>query len=835
MLGNWTPWSRAHRPTSARLNGFGGSSVAIVFGLLAPLTFPLEIARAQPLGTADEVTTVATTPSTTAPTAPTASVPSETDISPAPPTETGNDPAPEDVPTEPVTVPPPVNPGPPPPDSSLPQQIVKENLGKLLPSLGDAMAARTAAAQHVDTLTGDLGSLEARLARLGTDVQRPALQLLEARHHLRMRAVTSYMFTPAAPLDDALNATDVVDLSRRLAMMRSVLRADRAVVDEYQSAQDQISREMEDLVVRLEQARLAVTSAKSVLQAAETRVVDTQLQVEATQVGSRLLVGGFVSPVDGPTTFADTFGAPRMVGTPFAHLHQGTDIFAPAGTPLVAVERGVLLRVGTDVLGGTKLWLVGATGTRYFYAHLSALAEGTADGRSVEAGSVVGYVGNTGNARNTSPHLHFEVHPDGGPAVNPFPLLRSLDDAQRRRPAYPTPQLPPATPGPLSPGDGATPLAIPPLAPPGADEAGRRRAELELAAASVALETAKEAERRAAEEVSTADGDVRRADAQLAGHGVEEQAAAQRLAEARGRLRDLAIANYVTGGPVGPTVYSLAGARNADELARRTVLVRSASAVHRSVTSSYQQAHQAASRQVDRDLRVLDAAKAEREIVMGRLRAAGERVRSLTAELDNRRLLLELVTSAGPVLPSDIPRLVLDAYRKASAALQHETPSCGLGWTAIAAVGKVESDHGRFGNTQLALNGDLFPRILGIPLDGTRTALISDSDGGKLDEDLVHDRAVGPMQFIPSTWSRVARDGNGDGVADPHNAYDAVLGAATYLCRAVPTGRLDGEAGLRAAFFSYNHSNSYVEAVLAWVRTYDSLVPHMPPDPAASA
>lgn len=298
-------------------------------------------------------------------------------------------------------------------------------------------------------------------------------------------------------------------------------------------------------------------------------------------------------------------------------------------------------------------------------------------------------------------------------------------------------------------------------------------------------------------------------------------------------MRDLAVAHYVTGGPAGPTVQALAGADNADELARRTVLVRSATAVHRSVTASYEHAHQAASRQVDLDAQALATAQSEREIVLGKLRAAGDRVRAQEGEVDNRRLLLELATSAAPVLPSDIPRLFLDAYRKAAAAMRQEAPGCGLRWTAIAAIGKIESDHGRFGQTRLALNGDLFPRILGVPLDGTRTALIRDSDGGQLDGDLVHDRAVGPMQFIPSTWARVLRDGSGDAVADPHNAYDAVLGAATYLCRAVPTGRLDGDGGLRAAFFSYNHSNSYVEAVLAWVRTYDSLTPHMPPDPAA--
>lgn len=825
MLGCWARSSRGHRLFRSQGRAPRAFAAAAALVLLAPLAIPVNEARAQQLPSGDGGTTVPTTTSTSAPAV---TVPKGTEPAPPPPAETGHDSLPEQVPPEPVAVPPPVHQGLAIPDTSAARQIAGETVEKLRPSLLPAEAARAAAAHQVDALTRELASADARMTTLGAELQPPTARLLEARHRLRQRAVSSYVFSAAAPVNDALEATDIMDLSRRLAMVRSVLRADRARVKDHQAAKDQVSRQIEDLVVHLEHTRSALTAARVELQAAESRLSNLQLQVEAAKVGVELLSGGFLFPVDGPSTFTDSFGAPRMVGTSFAHLHQGTDIFAPAGTPLVAVERGVLARVGTDVLGGTKLWLVGASGTRYFYAHLSALAEGTADGRVVEAGQVVGYVGNSGNAKNTPPHLHFELHPGGGPAVNPFPVLRAVDEAQRRRPPYPAPQLPPATPGPLPPSYGGTP-SVPPLAPPGADEAGRRRAQVELEAAAAAIATGRKAEANAAMEVRSSDAKVGRAEAQLAGHGPEHQAVSRRLSVARGRMRDLAVAQYVSGGPVGPTVHALARAGDADEFARRTVLVRSAHALHRSVITSYNQAHQDASRQIDLDTRALEAAKAERETAVRKLGAVDDRLRAQVAELDNRRLLLDLATAAAPVLPSDIPRLFFDAYRKAAETIQQEAPGCGLGWTAIAAVGKIESDHGRFGGTRMALNGDLFPRIVGIPLDGTRTALIRDSDGGALDGDLVHDRAVGPMQFIPSTWNRVARDGNGDGVADSHNAYDAALGAATYLCRAVPTRRLDGEEGLRAAFFAYNHSNSYVETVLRWLRTYDSVAPQLPP------
>ena len=189
----------------------------------------------------------------------------------------------------------------------------------------------------------------------------------------------------------------------------------------------------------LDRARASLAASTRALQQADADLSTKKAQLDGAEAGSKLVAGGFLFPVAGNHSFTDTFGAPRMFGTGFAHLHEGTDIFAAGGTPLVTTERGVLIRVGIAVLGGNKLWLVGESGTRYFYAHLSAFAPGVADGKVVEAGEVVGYVGNTGNARTTPAHLHFEVHPGGGPAVNPYPLLRIVDDAQRRLASTATP------------------------------------------------------------------------------------------------------------------------------------------------------------------------------------------------------------------------------------------------------------------------------------------------------------------------------------------------------------------------------------------------------------
>jgi murein DD-endopeptidase MepM/ murein hydrolase activator NlpD len=153
----------------------------------------------------------------------------------------------------------------------------------------------------------------------------------------------------------------------------------------------------------------------------------TAFEVAVTSAGGSMVIHGFGFPVADPHSFTDSFGAPRMTGTPYAHWHEGTDIFAPAGTPLIAAERGVITRMGQAVLGGTVVWLKGESGTSYYYAHLSGYAPGITAGMLVEAGTIIGYVGNTGNAATTPPHLHFEIHPGGGGPINPYPLLVVAD------------------------------------------------------------------------------------------------------------------------------------------------------------------------------------------------------------------------------------------------------------------------------------------------------------------------------------------------------------------------------------------------------------------------
>jgi membrane-bound lytic murein transglycosylase B len=166
-----------------------------------------------------------------------------------------------------------------------------------------------------------------------------------------------------------------------------------------------------------------------------------------------------------------------------------------------------------------------------------------------------------------------------------------------------------------------------------------------------------------------------------------------------------------------------------------------------------------------------------------------------------------------------VPARALFAYGNAELVLRSTDPNCHVSWATLAGIGRVESNHGQYGGASLGDDGRPSKPIVGVPLDGSAgVRAVPDSDGGAFDGDPGVDRAVGPMQFIPSTWHKWASDGNLDGRADPQQIDDAALAAARYLCAG--NRDLATAAGWWAAVFSYNNSVPYGQKVFGLADSY---------------
>jgi hypothetical protein len=166
-----------------------------------------------------------------------------------------------------------------------------------------------------------------------------------------------------------------------------------------------------------------------------------------------------------------------------------------------------------------------------------------------------------------------------------------------------------------------------------------------------------------------------------------------------------------------------------------------------------------------------------------------------------------------------VPPVAMQAYGYAELVLARTTPTCRLTWTTLAAIGSVESNHGRANGATLGPDGKALPPIIGLPLDGQGgRQRINDTDKGRLDGDSTYDRAVGPMQFIPATWLGNGIDADNDGAKDPHDIDDAALAAGNYLCK---NGRdLSTAQDWWNAILSYNAVRPYAQAVFDAANRY---------------
>ncbi len=407
--------------------------------------------------TSSTTTTVPGSTSTTLPTTPDPSAPGSTTVPSGPTTTVPVPPYLPPLPPELIgdpRVPFLVDPG---PGDGVDVPVAQNSFDPLSVLIRPELVER--AQEAVDAATASIASLREQLADQGRQVNdlNARLEVLdgglkdtiataaEARKDLLEHAVTAYMVGDMDHRLAVLNSGDMVDHGVARSYVQSVVDGNERLLRRYQDAKRGLSRNQAAMAEELGQARADLAALTSEVAPAFDELLSRIEELAAYEAGAQAYIDGFVFPVAGDVEFIDSWGYPRMSGTASAHWHQGTDIFATAGTPLIASENGVLDRIGSGTLGGNKLWIVGESGTEYYYAHLSGFTPGIKDGMAVRAGEVVGYVGDTGNARGTSPHLHFEMHPDGIGPANPYPLLKAAYGNRPVAPAVgPAPTVSPA-------------------------------------------------------------------------------------------------------------------------------------------------------------------------------------------------------------------------------------------------------------------------------------------------------------------------------------------------------------------------------------------------------
>jgi murein DD-endopeptidase MepM/ murein hydrolase activator NlpD len=328
--------------------------------------------------------------------------------------------------------------------------------------LAEAEARVTAARSAANAAAEEFEAAQTTYYTLQDEIQRTEQQIASTQRDAdalgavaRARALEAYK-GGNSELDAIMDGTDVMDAMRRSTMLDRANEKGNAAVDQLdaitedlgiqRSRLDEQRAQQEKLVANLKereaQMRASLAAAERAEQELRERLErerrERELQerlararaaaaqsssrrsgggggVEARPAGGGVVISGFACPVPG-SSFGDSFGAPRSGG----RRHQGVDMMAGFGTSVYAAVSGSI-RQSTSGLGGNQIWLSGNDGNRYFYAHLQSYVGGAG---AVNAGDLIGRVGDTGNARGT-PHLHFEIHPGGGAAVNPYPTVRA--------------------------------------------------------------------------------------------------------------------------------------------------------------------------------------------------------------------------------------------------------------------------------------------------------------------------------------------------------------------------------------------------------------------------
>ncbi len=341
------------------------------------------------------------------------------------------------------------------------RSVTEEEVARARQAQQEAATARAGALDDLDeavaayeAVNGEYQGLVFSIGQMRSRIDAYQVQVRDAREEIRRRAVEAYM---RGPEQEATGLLLESGLAQEALVARQVLA--RAVAEEAASLSslEAITAEMERLEVDLEgeteraaalrieaeavAARMyellaardaELAAANQTLQGAESALAEQRRREEEErrrqEAIRQALLGpaggvsdditpGFICPVAGSSVFVDSWGAPRWGG----RVHTGTDLMGARGTPLVAVADGTI-QLGSSPAGGNTVWLAADHGVSYFYAHLDGFG-GVSSGQWVSRGTVIGYMGDTGNPAPGAYHLHFGIYPNGRGAVNPYPTV----------------------------------------------------------------------------------------------------------------------------------------------------------------------------------------------------------------------------------------------------------------------------------------------------------------------------------------------------------------------------------------------------------------------------
>jgi len=330
---------------------------------------------------------------------------------------------------------------------AIPAPAGAAEIDDLRAAVTDARAAATQATQRYMDAVNRLEDLEVQIAAAEQDIVANRETIARLSELARDRAVTAYVRRGTDP--GALDFSRPLDRLRRAKLLEQANARDNAAIEQLavatdelaarekdlrglrtdaRAARDQRAVEQADLDTRLQDAQTALNAFEERIKREEAARQEQERarlaaqQQASTQSGhdysGAYVATGLVCPIRGPVSFIDSWGFPRAT----TGWHQGVDLMTPRGTPNVAVVSG-RVEMHAGATSGNGAWLYGDDGNLYYYFHLDAYEGGD---RRVLQGDVLGYAGNTGDASGGATHTHFEVHPGGGAAVNPYPTVAPI-------------------------------------------------------------------------------------------------------------------------------------------------------------------------------------------------------------------------------------------------------------------------------------------------------------------------------------------------------------------------------------------------------------------------